>query len=139
MEVMQATCVAIGYQGVLLAGPPGSGKSDLALRLIDAGGRLVADDLVSVNAERELLIARPAGDEAYYGVLEVRGVGLLAVPNVPQIALSLMVQAGTLSERVPEVASVTMQGIEIPVLQLPFFEASAPAKIRAALSYRRVA
>ena len=83
MEVIQASCVAIGYQGVLLVGPSGSGKSDLALRLIDAGGRLVADDLVSISAERELLIARPAGDETHYGVLEVRGVGLLAVVRHP--------------------------------------------------------
>jgi HPr kinase/phosphorylase len=139
MEVIQASCVAIGYQGVLLTGPPGSGKSDLALRLIDAGGRLVADDLVALANERDILIARPAGAETRYGVLEVRGVGLLAVPNAPQITVSLMVQASNTPERLPEAAGITLQGIEIPLLQLSFLEASAPAKIRAALSFRRVA
>ena len=136
---MQASCVAIGYQGVLLAGPSGSGKSDLALRLIDAGGRLVADDLVALAAERGDLIARPGGDEAHYGLLEVRGVGLLSVPNRPQITVSLWVRHSDAPERLPEAATAAVQGIDIPLLQLSFLEASTPAKIRAALSYRRAA
>lgn len=37
----QATCVAIGGRGVLIEGLPGSGKSSLALALIDRGAQLV--------------------------------------------------------------------------------------------------
>ena len=36
--LIHGTCIAIGAEGVLLVGKPGSGKSDLALRLIDQSG-----------------------------------------------------------------------------------------------------
>ncbi len=139
MEFMQASCVAIGYKGVLLSGPSGCGKSDLALRLIDAGGRLVADDLVGLAAEKEVLIARPAGDDTYHGVLEIRGVGLLHVPAAPQATVELVVMPSDNPERLPEICTISLAGIELPLLHLPYFEASCPAKIRAALTYRRAA
>ena len=131
--------MAIGYHGVLLTGPSGCGKSDLALRLIDAGGRLVADDLVELTAEKDELTARPTGDEQYHGVMEVRGVGLLAVPFRPWATVSVFVIDTPTPERLPEAAFEVIDGIEIPILKLPFFDPTTPAKIRAAISYRRVA
>ncbi|MEC9182929.1 MAG: aldolase, partial [Pseudomonadota bacterium] len=44
MEIVHATAIAIDGKGVLLRGPSGSGKSDLALRLLEAGGVLIGDD-----------------------------------------------------------------------------------------------
>ena len=71
--MVHATCVAIGDRAVLLCGPSGSGKSDLALRLIDGGAQLVADDQVVLRAEGGRIVAR--APEALAGRMEVRGIG----------------------------------------------------------------
>lgn len=72
-ECVHASCVAIGGRGVLLVGPSGSGKSDLALRLIDGGAELVADDRVALR----LADGRPVADAppALAGLLEIREIG----------------------------------------------------------------
>ena len=77
----QADCVAIGDRGVLIEGPPGSGKSSLALALIDRGAVLVGDDgvLLSVRSDSTLqLWAAPHPNTR--GLLEVRNVGILRFP-----------------------------------------------------------
>ncbi|HAQ33260.1 MAG TPA: serine/threonine protein kinase, partial [Rhodospirillaceae bacterium] len=77
MTLIHGTCVALNGVTVLLRGPSGSGKSDLALRLIDGGGRLVADDQTLVEIQGERLVA--TAPETIAGKMEVRGVGVLAV------------------------------------------------------------
>lgn len=72
---MHASCAARDGWGVLLTGAPGSGKSDLVLRLIDRGFVLVADDQVEIDADG---MARPP--EALAGLLEVRGLGVMRFP-----------------------------------------------------------
>ena len=67
---LHATCVAINDQGVLLVGPSGVGKSDLALRLIDGGAELVSDDQTKVCLEKGKLLASPPDKLA--GMLEIR-------------------------------------------------------------------
>src|SRR5690606_32729552 len=83
MATIHATCVALGDTGILLRGRSGSGKSDLALRLIDGGALLVADDRVALSLEGGRVIARPPA--ALAGYLEVRGVGPMPVPSITAV------------------------------------------------------
>ena len=85
----QATCVAIGGRGLLIEGPPGSGKSSLALALIDRGAMLVGDDGVLIERDGHALRASPA--PATQGLLEVRNVGLLAFPTLAHVPIALIV------------------------------------------------
>lgn len=131
---VHGTSVALGGDGVLLQGPSGSGKSDLALRLIDGGARLVADDQTEISClGGELQLSAPATIE---GLLEVRGVGILRVPTVAAAPLRLVVElvAAERVERLPEPRLCTFLGVSVPLLALTPFEASAPAKLRLALS-----
>ena len=136
-EQVHATCVAIGGAGVLLRGPSGAGKSDLALRLIDGGGadgpRLVADDRVDLTLRAGRVWAQAPGP--LKGLLEVRGVGIMPMKALDEIAIALVCDlvAPPLVERLPEVVTVPILDLDIPFIRLAPFEASAPAKIRLAL------
>ena len=81
METLHATAVALDGQAVLLLGPSGSGKSDLALRLVAAGWRLVADDRVVVTPNGDHLFA--SAPPRLTGLMEVRGVGIVPEPTAP--------------------------------------------------------
>src|ERR1700722_2773148 len=127
------TAVALGGDGLLIRGPSGSGKSDLALRLIDQGARLIADDVTEVQRARaELRLSAPA---TIAGRLEVRGLGLLAVPSVASAPLRLVVDLVPAEsiERLPEPQCWEFEGVPVPLLALAPFAASAPAKLRLAL------
>ena len=132
---VQATCVAVDGAGVLLRGPSGSGKSDLALRLIDGGAELIADDGVELRRAGDRLIAALPGQApaTLRGRLEVRGVGILPVASVPEAPLVLAVDLVAVVERLPEPETVQWLGIAIPVLRLAGLEASATAKVRLAV------
>ena len=122
------------WRGVLLRGPSGAGKSDLALRLIDAGGRLVADDQVCLASEAAALFA--AAPTALAGRIEVRGLGIVAVPALARARLVLAVDLTERAavERLPEPTTVTLGGIVLPLVRLAAFEASAVAKVRLAVA-----
>jgi HPr kinase/phosphorylase len=131
--LVHATCVALDGAGVLLRGRPGSGKSDLALRLIDAGARLVADDQTRLVRDGDALLAScPA---AIAGRIEVRGVGIVTVPTIAEARVHLVVDLvmPKAVERLPEPRGCVLAGLELPLLALTPFEASAPAKLRVAL------
>jgi len=132
--MVHATCVAIGDRAVLLCGPSGSGKSDLALRLIDGGAQLVADDQVVLGAEGGRIVAR--APEALAGRMEVRGIGIVAVAHIAAAPVALVVDlvAAAGVERMPEPARRTLLDIALPLVALAPFEASTPAKIRLALA-----
>jgi HPr kinase/phosphorylase len=83
-----ASCVSLKGEGVLVTGPPGSGKSDLVLRLLGRGFDLVADDQVEIADG--IAYAPPA----LAGLLEVRGVGIVRLPHVAQAKLALIVRLG---------------------------------------------
>ncbi len=132
---LHATCIAINRLGVLLRGPSGSGKSDLALRLIDQStdAILVADDRVDVNARDGGLYACAPG--AIAGLLEVRGLGVMRVPHAADAKLALIVDLTDAANilRLPDALFEEMLGVQLPRIRLAPFEASAPAKLRQAL------
>lgn len=114
-------------------GESGSGKSDLALRLIDSGARLVADDRTELRRDGTRLIASPPATIA--GRMEVRGVGIVPLAHVAECAVGLAVElvASDRVERLPSAQSRAWLGLDLPLLALDPFEASAPAKIRLAV------
>lgn len=115
--MLQATAVAIDGRALLIEGPPGSGKSSLALALIDRGAGLIGDDAVLLTAAGERLIAAPPPNIA--GLLEVRGVGLVEVPPAPPAPVALILTlGGPVPERLPEtpLPTRTLAGIPVPVL-----------------------
>lgn len=130
MTVLHGSCVALGAQGVLIRGASGSGKSDLALRLIDGGGELVADDYVEIGVEGSSAVAH--APEPLAGLLEVRGLGLMRLPYRPQapVVLGVELVERAQMERMPIPCLMDVAGIEVPSIRLFAFEASAAAKIR---------
>jgi len=130
---VHGTSVALEGAGVLLRGPSGSGKSDLALRLIDAGAALVADDQTELRRVSTGL--RMSAPTAIAGLLEVRGVGILRVPSVPSAILRLVVTLvpSEAIERLPDPRRCLLLDCTIPEIALAPFEASAAAKLRLAL------
>lgn len=132
-HIVHASCVDVDGQGVLLLGKSGSGKSDLALRLIDEGAQLVADDQVHLVAKNEELYASAPG--RLTGLLEVRGVGILRLPYRREVRLRLAVRNvfETEVERYPHAQYYDCEGVRIPLCSLCAFDHSTPAKIRAVL------
>jgi serine kinase of HPr protein (carbohydrate metabolism regulator) len=135
--LVHATAVAIltelGPRAVLLRGPSGSGKSDLGLRLIDAGGQLVADDQSELVRVGERIVVRPPSTIA--GLIEVRGVGIIRLDPLMEAPLALiadLVAAKTI-ERLPLLRTEQILGLDLPLIAVAPFEASAVAKLRLAL------
>jgi serine kinase of HPr protein (carbohydrate metabolism regulator) len=117
MRAHQATAVAIGGRALLIEGPPGSGKSSLALALIDRGAVLIGDDGVMLEAVGGRLLAHPHPETR--GLLEVRGLGLLRfdVGEAAPVALVLMLDRE--APRFVEAAEMTERaGVGVPMLQL---------------------
>ncbi|WP_298671365.1 aldolase [uncultured Sphingomonas sp.] len=133
-ETVHATTVAIGGCAVLLFGPSGAGKSDLALRLIDRGATLVSDDYTDLVAAADVLFASPPPTIA--GKMEVRGVGIVELPHVAAVPVSLVVRLDAPVERLPEPGTCTLAERAIPAIAVNPFEASAPIKIE--LVMRRI-
>lgn len=135
---MHGTMVALNGAGVLLRGPSGSGKSDLALRLLADGWTLIADDRVLLNAEGERLVAHCP--DTLRGMLEVRGMGIVrlttgewASATDVQLVVDLVDRADAVP-RMPETQLFSHSGIERPVMKLYPFQTSAGARLRLALS-----
>ena len=141
MTLVHATCVALRrgrtWRAVLLRGPSGAGKSDLALRLIETGWRLVADDQTELSRQGKAVVATAPARIA--GLIEARGIGIVKVGRdqlVRRAAVALLVDLVQPQriERLPEPAREKILGIDLPVVSLAPFEASAPAKLRLALT-----
>lgn len=136
---LHATCVQLGGTGIVLLGSSGVGKSDLALRLIDSGAMLVADDQLHVEPGETCLLGRPA--EALAGLLEVRGLGILRLPYCEVSPLGLVVELdrADIVARLPTRSTYSLLGTDLRYLRLDPREASANAKVRLALTADRVA
>lgn len=119
---------------MLIRGASGAGKSDLALRLIDAGASLVADDYCEAEALAGRLVVRPP--PAIAGKLEVRGFGIVELIHLPSTTVGLIVDLidSTEIERMPEGgATDAIEGVRLPRLRLDPTHASSVAKVRLAL------
>ena len=144
---LHGSCVSIDGRGVLILGEPGSGKSDLVLRLIDQPGfgvtrilraaHLVADDQVVIRREADALIA--SAPSRLSGKLEVRGLGIVAVPAAEPVSLLLAVRLCPHQhiERLPEFPATPFHclGMDLPLVLIDPSTASAPARIRAAIDH----
>ncbi|SFN78734.1 HPr kinase/phosphorylase [Sphingomonas sp. OK281] len=128
---LHATTVAIDGVAVMIEGASGSGKSDLALRLIDRGAILVSDDQTLVVRSGKSLVARAPATIA--GRIEVRGLGILAMPHVEDVPVGLLVRVDGAIERMPERRARKIAGIDVRQFVVDPFEASAPIKVELAL------
>jgi len=132
-ETLHASCIAFNGQAVLIAGRSGSGKSDLALRMIDRGATLISDDYTILRRVQGTLLA--SAPLNLKGKLEVRGLGILAFESVVDLPVALFVNLDRQVERMPEAPeSVSIAGIVVPSVALNGLEASAPVKLEIALS-----
>ena len=131
-ETVHASTVATGGRAVLLSGPSGSGKSVLALRLIDRGFTLVSEDQTIVRREGDRLIAKAPPTIA--GKLEVRGLGIVEMETVTNIPVALFVELTSDIERLPdENRERSILGVELPLISIDARTASAPSKVALAL------
>ena len=130
-EMIHATTVVKGGRGVVITGRSGSGKSDLALRLIDRGFVLVSDDQTMIGkVDGRLIASAPATIKRK---IEVRGIGILEMAMAESAAVSLWVELTKEIKRLPENETHMILGVEVPKISLDALTASAPIKVELAL------
>jgi serine kinase of HPr protein (carbohydrate metabolism regulator) len=132
-ETLHASTVSLNGRAVLISGPSGSGKSDLALRLLDRGFILVSDDQTIVRKDGSRLVA--SAPPAIAGKLEVRGVGIVDVERIDNVPLALIVELTGEIQRLPDDSRERLVlGIKVPLISINAAESSAPAKVALALN-----
>ena len=134
MTVVHASAVCLDGQGVLLLGESGSGKSTVALNLIEKyGAELIGDDRIALFAEGAVLLARP--HENLHGLIELRGLGLLRLPYCAKADIGLAVELGAASQvpRLAPSAYFTHDGVAVTLLRLHGHDPHTPLKIKWAL------
>lgn len=129
----QASCVAIAGRGVLIEGAPGSGKSSLALALIDRGAMLVGDDGVMLGPQDGRLMAAPHPNTT--GKLEVRNVGLVDMPVSSPVPVALVISLDAQAPRfIESAAMITIGDVPLPWVQL--YPESPVLALRAEIALR---
>lgn len=133
MITIHATTVSLDGRGVILRGPSGSGKSDLALRLINEGALLTADDQTILFVEGGRLMAQPPAEIA--GKMEVRGIGIVKMGPPAIVPVFLVIEMADPADvpRMADFSSVELLGHQVPRIHLAPFEMSASAKVKLAL------
>jgi len=131
-ETLHASTVAMGGRAVLITGSSGSGKSDLALRLLDRGFALVSDDRTIVKRDGDRLIASAPSNIA--GKLEIRGIGIVDMDQTDDMPVALVVELTSDIERLPDDSRERLiLGVKVPLVTIDAMTASAPSKVALAL------
>jgi serine kinase of HPr protein (carbohydrate metabolism regulator) len=131
-ETVHASTVASEGRAVLITGPSGSGKSDLALRLLDRGFTLVSDDQTIVTRVDDRLIA--SAPPRIAGKLEIRGIGIVEMDNVSAVPVALLVELTSDIQRLPDDSRErSILGVPLPLVSIDAMAASAQSKVALAL------
>jgi serine kinase of HPr protein (carbohydrate metabolism regulator) len=131
-EMFHASTVARGNRAILITGPSGSGKSDLALRLLDHGFQLVSDDQTIISRDGDRLLASAPPNIA--GKIEVRGIGIVDMDAVGDVPVALVVELTSEIHRLPDDSRERLiLGIGVPLVSVDAMTASAASKVALAL------
>ena len=131
-ESIHASTVAMEGRAVLITGRSGSGKSDLALRLLDRGFTLVSDDQTLVRRDGERLIA--SAPPTIAGKLEIRGLGIMEMDHSGDVPVALLVELAGDMQRLPDDGRERqILGVALPLVTIDAMAASAASKVAIAL------
>ena len=131
-ETLHASTVALDGRAVLISGPSGSGKSDLALRLIERGFTLVSDDQTIVKRDGDRLLATAPPTIA--GKIEIRGIGIIEMERSSDVPVALWIELTSDIQRIPDDSRERpILGLPLPLISIDAMTASAPAKVALAL------
>ena len=131
-ETVHASTVALDGRAVLITGRSGSGKSDLALRMLDRGFTLVSDDQTIVKKDGSRLIA--SAPPTIAGKLEIRGIGIVEMQRSENVPVALIVELTSEIQRMPDDSRERpILGVRVPLITIDAITASAPSKVAIAL------
>ena len=131
-ETLHASTVALDGRAVMISGPSGSGKSDLALRLLDRGFTLVSDDQTIVRKDGGRVLA--SAPPTIRGKLEIRGVGIVDMDCIDDVPLALVVELTSDIQRLPDDSRDRLVlDVRVPLISVDAMTASAPSKVAIAL------
>jgi serine kinase of HPr protein (carbohydrate metabolism regulator) len=131
-ETVHASSVALDDRAILITGPSGSGKSDLALRMLDRGFSLVSDDQTIVKKDGNRLVA--SAPPTIAGKLEIRGIGIVEMERSENVPVALIVELTSDIQRMPDDSRERpILGVRVPLITIDAMTASAPSKVAIAL------
>ena len=128
---IHATTISYKNIGIMIMGESGSGKSDLALRMIvQKGAKLVADDRTEIAIKNGEIIA--SCPENIRNMIEVRGVGIVPLKSKKNVKIALVVELVdniNKIERMPRKETFFFADAAVEKLKLYPFEVSASDKL----------
>ncbi|MEM0946723.1 MAG: hypothetical protein AAGK37_04910 [Pseudomonadota bacterium] len=114
--VIHATAVEVEGRALVICGPSGSGKSELALALMALGAELIADDRTELRPRpgSAPLALAPHGLPA---AIEARGLGLLNAGLAPSAPITAILDlATTETARLPSLRVCRVLGHDVVLL-----------------------